>query len=69
MPTGTPSLGFQLRGDRSCLCYNMHYPKTSAQHCECECHLDQMDKRFQNPVKLTLRQRKTQQLTLQGKRN
>jgi len=59
MPTGTPSLGFQLRGRTDCLCYEWHRPRTSAQKCECECHLDQMDKRFQNPIKLTPHQRKT----------
>ena len=59
MTTGIPKLGFRLtRTD--CLCFKYHRPINTSQNCECECHLDEMDKRFSEPIKLTPYQRKKQ---------
>ena len=44
MPTGKPTLGYRLKNN-GCSCYPYHRPLTSAQHCECECHLNQMENR------------------------
>jgi len=30
-----------LNGNSRCKCFDMHEPKHTSIHCECECHLEQ----------------------------